>query len=300
MQLSSVLYASTADDTSPSLSGFAPIDYRPQVAANPGHTGGAAIPEDYAYKLTIPKTSSTFGLADGQSSTITATPKETITIGYKNATTSGNNNYMCATIRRDNNNDGTDNKECYHGRFKPNGSATDYVTQATGTVTMTLPNLPVGSYKLVLYNEQNTGVANKTILAEYDEIALNIEDNTAPTVTYYRFTASDDGVLSKITDMDSNDSTRRDKLKDFSPYIDLDTVNVGPTVANSGFYVYDDAGDVASIPGNDNNVAVDSTPPEITNVRYNEGRIIVAVADSQSGVWKITNADGSVVLEDYS
>ena len=40
--------------------------------------------------------------------------------------------------------------------------------------------------------------------------------------------------------------------------------------------------------------------PTINNVTYNSGNYVIDVTDSDSGVWKITDSTGNVVLADYS
>ena len=46
-------------------------------------------------------------------------------------------------------------------------------------------------------------------------------------------------------------------------------------------------------------VEVVDTPPAVT-VSYSGGTYTLTVSDNESGVWKITNRDGTVVYRDYS
>ena len=48
-----------------------------------------------------------------------------------------------------------------------------------------------------------------------------------------------------------------------------------------------------------NDIAVDKTPHIIT-VTHSGGTYTITVIDNESGVWKITNGDGTKVYHDYS
>ena len=47
------------------------------------------------------------------------------------------------------------------------------------------------------------------------------------------------------------------------------------------------------------NIMIDRTPPSVT-VTYESGKYVLTVSDNESGVWKITNRDGTVVYRDFS
>ena len=65
----------------------------------------------------------------------------------------------------------------------------------------------------------------------------------------------------------------------------------------SAILVQDLAGNETIIDAND--MLVDRTPPVVT-ISYAEGKYALTVSDNESGVWKITNSDGTAVYHDYS
>ena len=65
----------------------------------------------------------------------------------------------------------------------------------------------------------------------------------------------------------------------------------------SAILVQDLAGNETIIDAND--MLVDRTPPHVT-ITYSGGKYALTVSDNESGVWKITNSDGTTVYHDYS
>jgi len=47
------------------------------------------------------------------------------------------------------------------------------------------------------------------------------------------------------------------------------------------------------------NIMIDRTPPSVT-VTYANGKYNLTVSDTESGVWKITNRDDTIVYRDFS
>ena len=160
---------------------------------------------------------------------------------------------------------------------------------------MSIPSeLPYGEYTLIVYNEKENG-AYATNYAGYDIKTLMITDITKPVVTntyrnntstYFKFNASDNTELCKVTDSNMQNLLTLHGTKT--------TTNM-PCVKQTDIYVEDIFGNRTKL----QDVHIDDTPPKVT-VSYNNGTYTLTMSDNESGVWKITNRDGTVVYRDYS
>ena len=163
---------------------------------------------------------------------------------------------------------------------------------------MDIPNeIEPGEYMLVIYNECENGAYN-TNYAGYDTLLLVVlenADNVKPIMTNvfknyagtsFKFTVSDNQELYQVT------NPTGEKLRD------LASTNVTANVlcgTQDSIMVEDLAGNIAEA----QNILTDNTPPKVT-VSYSGGTYTLTVSDNESGVWKITNSDGTVVYRDYS
>ena len=288
VHLSSIIYASNASTTGASASTFKAIDSIARTSATPASTSG--------YKLTIQDTSRpAFSVSP---SSITATPGSKIAVHYTNAKT-GSNEYICGIIKN------SDNSECYHGRFAPYGSSSTNITSASGDIIMDLPSLTTGTYKLIMYNETNAGAYKTNEGRCANEITLKIQSSppagSGPTISnvykkgdgsYYRFTATDSTGILMATSSDGNSVFRAINGPS-------GTYNVPTPSGTTEFRVYNFAGKYTVVNETNNTIMTDSRAPVINSVRYSEGKYIIDVTDSDSGIWKITDSQGNIIA-DYS
>ena len=221
--------------------------------------------------------------------TYSGTAGSSISIPYENALT-GNNEYITALIK-----DSSD-EGLYRYTLKHLSNTND---DANGTITMTLPDLADGVYTLVIMNEQCND-AYKTNYAGYDIVSLIIiSDDKGPVMTdvyrnedgtNFKFTASDKSGLYSVN------SSNGDVLKYLTnSNITTNIINCGH---QSSIIVQDSLGNETII--DEKNIMVDRTPPSVSILHYTDGKYILSVSDNESGIWKITNGDGTTVYKDYS
>jgi len=249
---------------------------------------GSEPSTEFASKLTLYDSSrSSFQVTESQ---VTVCQGGTVTLHYTGAQTE-ENEYISAIIK-----DSNDNLLYY--QTPKESESTD------GSVDVAIPSMSDGSYELVILTEQKNA-AKETNYAGYDTVTLNvISDNIAPTInrgyyrvadgrTYIALTATDaeSGLNKVVTTNDASESA----VYTFTGNTATQTAVFNIPGSYSTLYVVDKAGNVAQA-----NLTQDTTPPIINSITYNEGNYIIDITDTISGIWKITNADGSVVLADYS
>ena len=218
-----------------------------------------------------------------------ATAGSSINVNYTNASV-GDDEYILAIIKD------TSGNALYHARLQS-------VDNSNGTVSMNIPNdITPGEYMLVIYNEHESGSYNTNyagydtlILIVWDASDVNYPDEQKPIMTNvyknlagtkFRFTVSDNLGLYQMTNSGGA------KLRDLSGTKATTNMSCG---TQSSIMVEDLAGNTSEL----QNILTDTTPPTV-NISYNNGTYTLTVSDNESGVWKITNRDGTVVYRDYS
>ena len=167
---------------------------------------------------------------------------------------------------------------------------------ASGELTMYVPSdIENGEYTIVVYNEQERGAYN-TNYAGYDTLVLVVKDeNERPVVTNvyknaastkFKLTASDNWDLFRITNPAGG------KLRDLANTNITTNIECG---TQSSIVVEDLAGNRTKV----REILVDDNAPNVT-ISYSGGKYTLTVSDAESGIWKITNRDGTTVYRDYS
>ena len=272
LHLSSIISAepSTSSVAASATSTFGPIASLSQYAT--------VSPEPAAYKLTIAsgEVDSTFHIDEAS---VAGVAGGNITLTY-HGTDAGQN--ICAVIKKN------DNSACYFARALCDVEASN--AGSKGTVSMTLPsNIEVGNdYTMIVYAESDNG-DKKTSIAQYDTVSLNVIHvlKAYKHGTNVLIEAKSDEKLCKVTEgvVGSDITTKSWQIN----MAQLSNNNL------STVYVHDKAGNCFPV-----ELIEDISNPTVQSLSYNNGTMTLTANDSQSGIWKITNADGSVVLADYS
>ena len=285
----------TTNNSTPSLSAPVTISPSPIASPTPGFYGYGA-----GAKLTIVDDTMTFDIEDKNTRHIESSGDRNLTISYKNAKAktsvdNGQAGYISAIIKNSTSLDESsicEAKPLYYARLIQNDFG------GNGSVTMKIPNeLPDGLYTLLVYNEIERGTY-KTNYANYVPLMISISDTTVPTVnniyrntanTTFKFTAIDDINLGQIVT-----SSGDIKLLSGSSI----TTNILTNQPQTSIDVYDASGNITTKTISD--MILDNKPPEIINITYNNGIYSITVSDNESGIWKITNGDGTRTYHDYS
>ena len=247
-------------------------------------------------KLTILDKSRSFFV---DTSMLYVNPGETITLHYSGAAAqnqnSGGTEYISAIIKEvgtGKNNTGTGiygGNGLYHARLMEVGQNT------SGNVSMTIPqSITPGEYTLIVYNELDRG-EYKTNYAGYDTITLNVIPSPNLTNVYMNESGNNLKLTISGIDLSHISTLLGEKLLDISG--DDTTKNFQLSKNTNGITVHDHYDKSTSL--YTNNIAIDKTPPIVT-VTHSGGTYTITVSDNESGVWKITNGDGTKVYHDYS
>ena len=262
------------------------VDLVPYTANTNGTmTQGSAVTFYYGAgaKLTVvDEDRSNFAVSEN---IIRGAKESSVSIHYSGASV-GEGEYISAIIKD------TYGNPLYHARLKPVGEST------SGELSMIIPNdIECGEYTLVVYNELERGAYN-TNYAGYDTLVLVVYDeDEQPTVTNvytnatgtnFKFTANDNWDLYQVT------SYGGEKIRDLANNNVTTNMMCG---GQASILIEDLAGNITTV--GENAMLVDQTPPTVA-VTYSGGRYTLTVSDNESGVWKITNSDGTTVYHDYS
>ena len=285
--LASILFASNAASQTPTpLSTFYPIpsELPRNILVHNGNDNDSS-----GSKLTIVDTSRTNSFSV-DTSNICKNPGEIISLNYSGAVAQGNNGteYLSAIIKEVGTN-GYGGNGLYHARLM------EVRQNTSGNLSMTIPqDITPGDYILIVYNELDRG-EYKTNYAGYARITLHVPPPPKLTSIY----KNESGNILKLTisgeDLSHISTLLGEKILNIAG--DNTTNNLNLSENTTGIIVHDHHSNSTSKYTND--IAIDKTPPYVTVTRSG-GTYTITVSDNESGVWKITNGDGTKVYHDYS
>ena len=281
--MTNIIYTSAASNSNQSVELSAMPSFAPSTRAICA-TGTVPLTE-FASKLTIKDSSR--DLFRVTESSVESESEGTVTLNYEYARTNAiddSKNEFISVIIKDENGEGL-----YYGTLKQNTTAQD----ASGEITLTLPELDDGNYTLVILNEQRNP-ENETNYAGYDTVALSIGENIVnePIKRKAILTAIDEGTgLWKIVATPSEDAEALAYFDENGGTTQTIIFEVDDDeITDNKVYIVDNAGNVSTpLP-----LVIDEEAPT-GQISYNEGEIILTVSDGKSGIAKI----GEIEYETY-
>ena len=279
--MTNIIYTSAASNSNQSVELSAMPTIAPSARAICA-TGTVPVTE-FASKLTIKDSSR--DLFRVTESSVESESEGTVTLNYEYARTNAiedSKNEFISVIIKDENGEGL-----YYGTLKQNTTSQD----ASGEVTLTLPELDDGNYTLVILNEQRNP-ACETNYAGYDTVALSVGENSSSETTKRKamVKATDEGTgLWKVVATPSEDAEALAYFDENGGLTQTIIFEVDDDeITDDRVYIVDNAGNVSTpLP-----LITDEVAPT-GQISYNGGEITLTVSDDKSGIAKIGDVEYS-------